>query len=483
MGVSEVRYSRFIKSNLNLSTAIEMRSGYLILIFSAFLFSCSTYYQINSEFNTRFEQGDLESAEKFLKNNKTKKTKFLYYANRGVVNSLKGDYEASNHWLERAYLYHQDYQKNYFDEAASFMVNPNVVAYKAEDHEQLLLLYYKALNYLRLKNYEAALVECRRLNDQLQVLSDKYKSENKYKRDAFVHNLMGIIYEASGDVNNAFIAYRNAYEIYQDDYQRLFGVTAPDQLKQDLLRTAHRMGFYDEVSRFEQQFETTYKPSANPDGELVFFWHNGLGPIKGEWSINFAVEKGGDGFVTFANSEQGMSFPFVFSSGDGTSGGDLSDINMLRIAFPKYEERGLIFESGTLITTDGSFELQPAEDVNKIAFKTLEERMLRELAKGLLRAALKEAAEKQLSQENEGFGAVLGLVNALTEKADTRNWQTLPHTIHYARVPLKTGENEVGLTLFDTDRGQSVKQNFTYTISKGETVFQVYQSLEAQPVR
>ncbi len=459
-----------------------MRSGYLILIFSSLLFSCSTYYQINSEFNTRFERGELEAAEKFLKNNKKKKTKFLYFANRGVVNSLKGDYEASNHWLERAYIYHQDYQKNYFDEAASFMVNPNVVAYKAEDHEQLLLLYYKALNYLRLKNYEAALVECRRLNDQLNILSDKYKSDNKYKRDAFVHNLMGIIYEASGDVNNAFIAYRNAFEIYREDYQRLFGVGAPDQLKQDLLRTAHRMGFYDEVSRFEQEFGITYTPSANPDGELVFFWHNGLGPVKGEWSINFVVEKGGDGFVTFANSEQGMSFPFAFSGGDG-SGGDLRDINVLRVAFPKYEERGLIFESGTLTAPTGSFELQPAEDVNKIAFKTLEERMLKELSKGLLRAALKEAAEKQLSQESEGWGALLGLVNAFTEMADTRNWQTLPHTIYYARVPLKAGENEVELAMFDSDRGQSVRQKFNYTVSKGETLFQVYQSLEAQPVR
>src|SRR3546814_7467610 len=42
---------------------------------------------------------------------------------------------------------------------------------------------------------EEALAECRRVNIRLQQLSDKYHSERKYQRDAFIHNLMGIIYQ------------------------------------------------------------------------------------------------------------------------------------------------------------------------------------------------------------------------------------------------------------------------------------------------
>ena len=107
------------------------------------------------------------------------------------------------------------------------------VAYKGEDHEHLILLYYKAINYLKMQMLDEALVECRRLNIRLQQLSDRYESENKYKRDAFINMLMGIIYDSNKDYNNAFIAYRNAWEVYQDDYQRLFKVNAPDQLKYD----------------------------------------------------------------------------------------------------------------------------------------------------------------------------------------------------------------------------------------------------------
>ena len=194
--------------------------------------SCATFYEINYEFNQNFEQGNLEKSDQILSKSKkklTRKATFLYYANRGVVKHMLGEYEVSNELLEQGYLFGEDYSKNYLNEAASFLVNSTITEYKGEDHEHLLLLYYKAINYLKLNDYESALVECRRLNNRLNELGDKYKSDNKYKRDAFIHNLMGIIYEASGDPNNAFIAYRNAYNIYKEDYPGLFLTTIPDQ--------------------------------------------------------------------------------------------------------------------------------------------------------------------------------------------------------------------------------------------------------------
>jgi hypothetical protein len=40
----------------------------------------------------------------------------------------------------------------------------------------------------------------------------------------------------------------------------------------------------------------------------------------------------------------------------------------------------------------------------------------------------------------------LGIANAATEKADTRNWQTLPSQIHYSRIPLTEGANEIRIS-------------------------------------
>lgn len=458
-------------------------TGKLLLIGIFFIAaSCATFYQINYEFNRNFETGELEEAAKVLDKNKKAaegKARFLYFVNQGVINSLLGNYEESNAFFEQAYIFGEDYRQNHFATAASFLTNPNMVDYRGEDHEHLLLLYYKAINFLKLKDYEAALVECRRLNIRLGQLSDKYTSPNKYKQDAFVHNLMGIIYEAAGDVNNAFIAYRNAYEIYQSDYQKLFGLGAPEQLKEDLMRAAYLNNFQDELRRYEEAFGKKYQPVKRNGGELVFFWNNGLGPVKAEWSINFSVIHGQGGLVTFANSEYGFNFPFYLGENENDKKDGLASLEFFRVAFPKYEERPVLFQSAEIENGGNTYKLEKAEDINAIAFKCLEERMLAEFGKSLLRVALKKAAEYQLRGENQDLGAALGILNALTEKADTRNWQTIPHSIYYTRVPLAEGAQNVKLHL-GAGSGARQQQEFSFDVKRGETIFHTFHSLEAR---
>ncbi|MFT6855765.1 MAG: hypothetical protein ACJA0X_001742 [Cyclobacteriaceae bacterium] len=449
-----------------------------IFLFLLIASSCASYYELNLEFNKKFQQGNLAAAEKFLDKNikyAEGRSRFLYFANQGVVDHMLGKYEESNEWLEKAYIFGEDFRENAAIVAASFLVNPNIVTYKGEDHENLLLLYYKAINYLKLGDYSAALVECRRLNNRLNSLSDKYKSDNKYREDAFIHNLMGIIYEASKDYNNAFIAYRNAYKIYKEDYSRLFGLETPEQLKKDLLRSAYLTGFQNEVRFYEKEFDLTYQPS-NPDAELVFFWHNGLGPIKAEWSINFTALPGGSGVVTFANEDLGFNFPFPVNSDEEYNG--ITDLKFFRVAFPKYVERTPLYDKANLTSKGVTYKMDLVEDINAIAKKTLQERMLQELGLGLLRAALKKVAEEQISKESEGLGLAVGILNAVTEKADTRNWQTLPHSIYYQRMPLDLGNNEVVLSV--SGENGSEQETFSFQASKGGTIFQTYQSLEFQ---
>ncbi len=468
-----------------------------LILFLGLTISCATYYQLNYEFNQHYANGDLEAAGKLLDKNKKQandKSRFLYFVNQGLVNTQLGNYEESNEWFEKAFLFGEDYQMNYANVAASFLVNPNTVIYRGEDHEHLLLLYYKAINYLKLSDYDAALVECRRLNNRLQVLSDKYRSDKKYRRDAFIHNLMGIIYEANGDVNNAFIAYRNSLEIYKEDYTAQFGIAVPNQLKQDLLRTAYLNGFLTELDFYEQEFGIKYDRNSHSSEELVFFWHNGLGPFKTEWSINFTVVEEQGGMVTFVNEEYGFNFPFPVADNDQRS--ELTDLRFFRVAFPKYVERGVVFNQAAITHNNKKYGLELAEDINAIAFKTLEERMLQEFAQGLLRVAIKKSIERAIrgdqssggeksDQEKrndefrDGLSFLVGIVNAVTEKADTRNWQTLPHDIFYTRVPLDTGLNEVILQVSSNKVGARDNQSFTFDVRKGETVFHTFHSLEA----
>jgi hypothetical protein len=439
--------------------------------------SCATYYQRHYDFNSEFEQGDLPGALEVLQKKEgqaNSKTRFLYFVNNGILLSIMGKYEDSNDYFEKAYLFGEDYRINYFHEAASYLSNPNLTMYRGEDHEHLMLLYFKAINYLKMGRPEQALVECRRLNIRLNQLSDKYQSENKYQRDAFIHNLMGIIYQSTGDFNNAFIAYRNAVEIYEEDYNRLFSVGTPLQLKKDLLNAAWWTGFTDEFRKFQEQFGMEDYLPEKPEAELVFFWHNGLSPVKSEWNINFVIDHRADNMVVFTNDGLGISFPFQVEKQEEKS--DLQRLEFFRVAFPRYDERPEYYRRASVHIDSLVFPLELSEDISKIAFYSLRERMVQEFSKGLLRAALKKAAEMSLRKEDEGLAALIGVVNAITEKADTRNWQTLPHSIYYTRVPLRSGPNEVTFTI---GAGRDVVDyRFAYQATEGQTLFHTFSSLE-----
>ncbi len=445
------------------------------------LWSCATYYQINHEFNASFAAGDLEEAEALLQESKRLekgKSRFLYYLNRGTLASMLGKLEESNKFFEQAYLYGEDYQKNYLLEGGAYLINPTIIEYKGEDHEHLLLLYYKALNFLRLGDYEAALVECRRLNNRLNAISDKYHSPKKYRRDAFVQNLMGIVYEVSGDVNNAFIAYRNAVETYQESYGKMFSVKLPEQLKKDLIRCAHGMGFKKEQKKYEELFGLKYKSDWKHNEEVLFFWDNGLGPVKSEEGINFITAESA-GIVNFYNEELGLSFDFPIDNNNGDNSLSFADIKVLRVTFPKYMIRPEYYSHASLVIDDKEYPLDMAEDVSKIADYVLKERRHIELGRSLLRLATKKATELSIRNENENIGTAVGLLNALTEKTDTRNWQTLPSSIHYARVPLKVGDNQLEIKLTPKNGEQAVKKSISLMVKKNQKQFYLFRSMES----
>src|SRR5690606_1833106 len=146
--------------------------------------ACATYYHTQADFNREFERGDLNRALEALQRrdqHEHGRNKFLYLVNNGLVLSVMGKYRESNEYFEKAYLFGEDYHKDYIKEVASYWSNPMVTVYRGEDHEHLMVLYYKAINFLKMARYEDARVKCRRLNIRVQELSDKYSSPSKYQ--------------------------------------------------------------------------------------------------------------------------------------------------------------------------------------------------------------------------------------------------------------------------------------------------------------
>ncbi|WP_316810490.1 hypothetical protein [Pedobacter heparinus] len=429
-----------------------------------FLSGCASYNDMIASYYQQISAGNYPEAVKELDKNKLlqkPRNKLLFLMEKGKASHLAGDYENSNRYFNEADQLLESGIGGAMDAMVGTLVNPMTQSYKGEDFEKFMIHYYKALNYVYLNRTEDAIVEARRITLQSQEQGDKFNDkESRYSKDAFSLMLQGLIYEQDGDVNNAFIAYRNAAEVYlKNKDQTWYGVKMPEALKRDVLKTAAQNGFTAELNRFEELFGLKYQPEQAPDGgELIFFWENGLAPIKKQEELFFSLIKGSNGDLFFTNLGGTIIIPFNHSYSN--SNFSLNGVESLRATYPKYQLRIPYYSTATLSNGTEMLSFEKAEDINELAFKTLDQRFMKEMGKVLTRLAVKKSAEYVLRQSAkgngkdgkdnsllEGLGIGMQLYSLLSEKADTRNWQSLPANISYTRIPLKRGDNTLTLSL------------------------------------
>ena len=430
-----------------------------------FVFGCATYHDRIADYYQRITQEDYVGADKALEKNKLlqkSRNLLLFYMEKGRVEHLKGNYALSNQYLNKADLLIEDQVSKFGDVMVGLFLNSMSQSYKGEEFEIFMVHYYKALNYLYLGQSQDAIVEARRISLQNYAQGDKYNDKAKrYSKDAFSLNLQGLIYESVGNYNDAFISYRNAVEVYQNAVAGLYyGVSIPENLKYDVMNMAHKLGFTGELKKFEKEFSMTYKTyQPTEGGELVVFWENGTAPIKEEESMFFSLVKGEKGSLVFTDA-LGVMIPLDFGIAGKTN---LSDVHSVNVAYPKYISTPVPYTKGQVqVNGTSTFILEKVQDIDVVAVSVLQERAAKELSKILTRLAVKKSAEyavKSVANSNdnnavlEGLGFGLQLYNLFSEKADTRNWQTLPSEIRYARIPLAKGKNQLSI---DLQRGQGI---------------------------
>lgn len=453
------------------------RRIYIISLFSIpviFLFSCASYNNQVGDYYSHLRQNNYERAARALDKNKLLKkdrNHLLYLLERGKISHLLHQWDSSNHYLNQADQLMENARTSAKDMVLGTLINPMMQAYKAEDFEKYLVHYYKALNYLQLNEPDEAMVEARRISLRTWAQEDKAGNKNKYGEDAFSYTLQGMIYEKSGDINNAFIAYRNAADVYLENGGSHYDTKIPEQLKKDLLRTAHQNGFWDELGRYEKLLGISYTKEEMPEGgELILFWENGSAPVKAQQDIWFSLVKDGNDRFFFRDAAGMYNVPFDPGNGYNNNDIKMAELRSFRVALPRYEAQPLVYSGAAVELNNTTYSLETAENINTLAFATLRERMLRELSGTLTRLAVKKLAEaavrpaekkeddkkkteeekkKEEKKRNQREALALGLqlFNFASEKADTRNWQSLPHTVYYTRVPLQKGGNELTLRI------------------------------------
>ncbi|WP_413289670.1 hypothetical protein [Bdellovibrio sp. HCB337] len=385
-------------------TVLMKRSAVLAGLFlcSLMSISCATYQNKVAESRQHLELGQYQAAIDYLEPlaNKEGGDQLVYLLDYSVALQMSGRIKDSSLALQKAdrLADFQDYT-SITKEATSLLLSQEMVQYKGDSFEKIYINAYAALNYLELNQLDEALVETRRMNEKYNKIN--HEDRKDFEKNVFGKYLSAMIWEANQNWDDAYIAYEETYKL---------DPTIP-YLPADLIRSAKRARRMDSYKKWKKEFPQVVEKKEWYDknyGELILIYEQGWGPRK--------AQIGGQG---------------IYAGGYNPP-----------ILQPVYNS---VLQMKATITGVGEFESQRIYDVERAAIETLQHDYAWLSAKRLGAFATKEIVADQIRQQNEALGNVAWLAMQLSERADLRQWSTLPQTVQLIRVPLQVGQYNVNL--------------------------------------
>ncbi|MEQ8577668.1 MAG: hypothetical protein RIC57_03060 [Balneola sp.] len=390
------------------------------------LSGCHSYVLDDAQFDLRdsFTAADYQSSEELLKKLKKKniyrsKDQVLYNLESGMIYHFSNKYDSSSFYLSNAENeIDQNYTKSVSRGVGAFLTNDNKLVYDGEPYEDVYLNAFKALNYIHLQDWEAALVETRRMTYKMEQLDIKIKglasafakSDSTGKTDwktgdvniqnsALGHYLSTVLYAKAGDIDDARIE-REKLEIALKEQATLN--TGRNIVKSDLSKLQNSNTYNVLLAGF-----TGRAPYKVQEDARVFM-------------DDYDDEKDNEFYLKF-------SFPVLRTYH--------SDINYVR---------AVINDS---ITTP----LDLIEQMDKVSAEVYKAKQPIIYSRALIRASSKAVGTKIISgavrEKNEFLGDLLQLLGFIaqeaTEKADLRSWQTMPGQAWLKTIKLPEGINTI----------------------------------------
>ena len=450
-----------IRQNVRLVLCHLLLPGFL-------LFSCAPSLKYNAKVDEYLLNQEFASAWRLSKKNNIafdKLNAVIYYLDEGILAHFASRYSESNQSLARAEsIIDELYTESISKHITSFIINDNTLPYRGEDFESALVNLFMAMNYVGLGSLEDALVEARKVDNKLNIFNAQYEDDKKnvYREDAFIRFLMGVLYEAEGEINDAYISYWKAEDIYKNDYYRNYGVSSPVFLIENLLTLSQELDFQEEFRSIQNEYNEVL--FINPiekksQAEIFFIHYNGLGPVKVE-----------------------AFFPVP-----------MPDNYVAKIAYPEFKRRRYQISKSKIylenLSTSCSyiFETELMEDIASIAVMNLKNRINRIKIKAIARATAKYLAARQAYEaaKREG-GDMLGLLVKTTsqvaswasERADIRHWRLLPAEIRVGRILIPPGEYKGRIDFVDSNHRVVIsKQIQNFNIKKCEKKFFMFRTV------
>ncbi len=362
--------------------------------------ACSSARMSDRESDRLFREGQYDLAANRLQKGlqsqgEESRDALLYYLDIGLSFHSSGRYQESNQAFLKAdeIAEIKDYT-SLSKEAATLLTSDNIKDYKGEDFENVLISTYLAMNYALMGDTENALVEARRVNHKLYRMVNE--GQRKYQQSAFARYLSAILYEAEHNYNDAYVDYKNTYQL-RNNFAGL---------RWDLWRCAWLLRMPDEMEKWDQEFNLTAQDHARAQllgpksnqGEIIVLYENGISPIKRPNPAFTQIPK----FYPRSNP----------------------------VSYAKVEVNGVDQGNTALL-----------EDIESTAIQNLDEKFGGILAKKIAGLVAKEAVAYQIGKSTNS--PILGLIAKIamyaSDQADVRSWNLLPRDLQILRIPVASG--------------------------------------------
>lgn len=364
-------------------------------------------YQESSELLQEFERKEVyKSKDAVLKN-----------LEAGLIHHFAGNFDSSSVFFDNAEILIDDaYTKSVSRGFKAMLVNDNTLVYDGEPYEDIYLNAFKSLNYIHQNNWEAALVETRRmafkmeqLDIRLKGLAEAFSREDttgnmdwhsgkvNIQNSAFSHYLASILYAKTGKPDDSRI-----------EFEKL-NIALSEQKK------LHKRAPIE-----SEKLEKIKDPNSY---NVLITAFSGQAPIKRQEDFRLWLD-----------------------------GDDDENSFYVKFSLPKIDLYRSRVQSIRVVTDSlQPHDLELIEELDVVSAEVYKAKVPIIYTRSLLRATMKATGStfiaSSVRKKNKGLGFlvdVLGIIGQeSSEKADLRGWQTMPGKAWMNVINLPHGINEV----------------------------------------
>lgn len=378
----------------------------------------------------------------------------MYWLDKGIVAHHAGKYNDSIKYFDMA------------DKIADELTPKRdellySATYPGENYELVYINLFQALNYVFVGQYDEALVEARKVDHKLRTLAiNSQNKSHEYTEDPFARYLLGLIYEDAGELNDALISYRMAIDGYTASITYPSIRLPPVDLVARYIRVADKLGFKQEILEIKSKYPGLYnnidlsnkRKLSGDGGEVVLLHFNGFAPYK----VNHYEP------TPVVADVEGVQYSSIYT-----------------IALPQFvpspntiQYAKITLYNALLGTEEYPLYTYPVENIEHIAFQTLENRLPLLRARAIVAANIDFRVKKEIEiddrkrQQSKNYNFWDSLWQSLPKiilggaahsiiagpgylDADKSSWKTLPKEVNMATGDIPEGAYYARIDFYD----------------------------------